>query len=365
VADPSLTVRLHQISPIPLAVEFACAKGDVVAIFGASGSGKTTILRSIAGLYRPSDAKVRAGAQVWTDTNRQLFEPPHRRRVGFVFQEYALFPHLTAAGNVMAALTDRPRPGRRARAEAILEQVHLSGRADRRPGQLSGGERQRVALARALAREPAVLLLDEPFAAVDRAVRRHLQNEIDQIRRTLDIPLVLVTHDLEDVVRLATDVLILEKGKSVAVGRLAAVMSRPDLGWLRRGAGLGSVIDAVAARIHGSRGLVEFTAGEQTILAAARGVSVGAAVRLRIPAREVILASGQPEGLSVHNTLAATVMALHADPAFDHVIVQLDIGGVVLLAEVTGDAVGRLGIEPGRHMYALVKSVSVEVAQMG
>jgi molybdate transport system ATP-binding protein len=142
-------------------------------------------------------------------------------------------------------------------------------------------------------------------------------------------------------------------------------MSRPDLGWLRRGAGLGSVIDAVAARIHGSRGLVEFTAGEQTILAAARGVSVGAAVRLRIPAREVILASGQPEGLSVHNTLAATVMALHADPAFDHVIVQLDIGGVVLLAEVTGDAVGRLGIEPGRHMYALVKSVSVEVAQMG
>ena len=212
VADRRLSVNLRQPGPIPLDVEFACDPGDVLAIFGPSGSGKTTILRTIAGLYRPAHASVRSGAETWTDTVTGTFAPPHRRAVGFVFQEYALFPHLTAVGNVMTALGHRPRAERRARAEALLNLVHLSGQMTRRPHELSGGERQRVALARALAREPAVLLLDEPFAAVDRTVRRRLQDEIDELRRTLDMPLILVTHDFDDVVRLATHVLILEQG---------------------------------------------------------------------------------------------------------------------------------------------------------
>src|SRR4029450_9931142 len=175
----------------PLEVEFACGPGDVLAIFGPSGSGKTTILRTIAGLYRPAHASVRSGAESWTATTTELFPPPHLRAVGFVFQDYALFPHLTAAGNVITALGHRPRAERRERAESLLSLVHLSDKADRRPGELSGGERQRVPLARALAREPAVLLLDEPFAAVDRRVRRSLQEEIDGLRRTLDMPLIL------------------------------------------------------------------------------------------------------------------------------------------------------------------------------
>ena len=220
----------------------------MLAIFGPSGSGKTTILRTIAGLYRPAHATVRSGNETWTDTATGIFAPPHRRAVGFVFQDYALFPHLTAAGNVITALGHRPRAERRSRAEALLHLVHLSGKIDRRPHELSGGERQRVALARALAREPAVLLLDEPFAAVDRKVRRRLQEEIDSLRRTLDMPLILVTHDFDDVVRLATHVLILEQGKSVASGAVATLMSRPDLSWLREAVGLGSVFDAVVGR---------------------------------------------------------------------------------------------------------------------
>jgi molybdate transport system ATP-binding protein len=362
VPDRRLSVALRQPGPITLVdVEFTCNPGDVLAIFGPSGSGKTTILRSIAGLYRPADGLVRSGDETWTDTAAGVFEPTHRRRVGFVFQEYALFPHLTAAGNVIMALGHLPRPERRARAEAWLDRVHLSGRRGDRPDQLSGGERQRVAIARALARDPDVLLLDEPFAAVDRPVRRRLQDEIDTLRRTLDLPLVLVTHDFEDVVRLATDVLLLERGRQVAWGPIEAVMSRPDLSWLRDGVGLGSVFDATVARAHPDRRLVELAFDGGTLLSAERDISVGATVRVRVPAREVILATSVPEGLSLHNVLAGRVSAVEMDAASDHAIVQLAVGGVRLLAEVTRDAVTRLGIIEGTPLMALIKAVSLEV----
>ncbi len=361
VVDRRLSVTLRQSSPIPLDVDFACDPGDVLAIFGPSGSGKTTILRTIAGLYRPAHASVRSGAESWTDTTTELFTPPHRRAVGFVFQDYALFPHLTAAGNVITALGHRPRAERRERAESLLSLVHLSDKADRRPRELSGGERQRVALARALAREPAVLLLDEPFAAVDRKVRRSLQEEIDGLRRTLDIPLILVTHDFDDVVRLATHVLILEQGKSMANGAVPSLMSRPDLSWLREAVGLGSVFDAVVGRTYPARGLVELTFNGGTLLAADQRVATGTAVRLRIPAREVILATAPPEGLSLHNVLTGSVTAIHDDPAFDHAIVQVTVGRVPLLAEVTRDAIVRLHVTEGMRLHVLVKSVSIEV----
>jgi len=261
----------------------------------------------------------------------------------------------------MTALGHRPQHERRDRAEALLSLVHLTERSGRRPQELSGGERQRVALARALAREPSVLLLDEPFAAVDRTVRRRLQDEIDQLRRTLDIPLILVTHDFEDVVRLATHVLLLERGKSVAAGALNTLMSRPDLSWLREAVGLGAVFDASVARRWPERGLIELAFEGGTLLAADRDFATGTTVRVRIPAREVILATREPEGVSLHNVLSGTVSAIHADPAFDHVIVQVAVGRVLLLAEVTRDAIGRLGLAAGMRVHALIKSVSIDL----
>jgi len=361
VPEHRLAVSLRQQGPIPLDVEFTCDPGAVLAIFGPSGSGKTTILRSIAGLARPAHARVQSGGDTWTDTEAGVSWPPHRRAVGFVFQEYALFPHLTALGNVMTALGHRPRAERRARAEELLDLVHLAGHASRRPHELSGGERQRVALARALAREPAVLLLDEPFAAVDRSVRRRLQNEIDSLRRTLRVPLILVTHDFEDVVRIATHVLLLEHGRTIAYGPLSTLMSRPDLSWLREAVGLGSVFEATVSRVDLGRGLVELAFDGGTLLAPAQHLTAKTVVRVRVPAREIILATTAPTGLSLHNVLSGTVSEIHADPAFDAVMVQLTVGRILLLAEVTRDAIDKLDINVGRRLHALIKSVSIEL----
>jgi molybdate transport system ATP-binding protein len=364
VPDRRLSVSLRQSAPIPLDVEFTCGPGEVLAIFGPSGSGKSTILRSVAGLYRPAHASVHCADEVWTDTAGATFTPPHRRAVGFVFQEYALFPHLTAVGNVMAALGHRPKSLRRADAESLLALVHVTAQMSRRPHELSGGERQRVALARALARQPKVLLLDEPFAAVDRSVRRRLQAQVDRLRQRLDIPLVLVTHDFDDVARLATHVLLLEQGRNVASGPLAELTSRPDLTFLRDAVGLGSVFDAVTSRPDPDRGLLELTFDGGTLLAPMRDIPVGIGVRVRIPAREIILATSPPNGLSVHNVVPCTVSALHAEENLDQVVVQIAVGNLRLLAEVTRDAVARLRIAVGLRLYALIKSVSVDLQAM-
>jgi molybdate transport system ATP-binding protein len=363
VRERRLSVVLRQAEPIPLDVEFTCDPHQVLAIFGPSGSGKTTILRSIAGLYRPQLARVHSGEQAWVDSSSGVSVPPHRRAVGLVFQEYALFPHLSALGNVMTALGHRPRAERRHRATALLELVHLTTRMSSHPHELSGGERQRVALARAIARDPAVLLLDEPFAAVDKAVRRFLQDEIDALRRTLDIPIVLVTHDFDDAVRLATHMLVVEHGRGVAYGSLSQLTSRPDVAFLRDAVGLGSVFDAIVTRVDAERGLATLSFHGGELFVPARAGITGAAVRVRIPAREVILAVGPPQGLSLHNVLVGSIAAIQTEPTSDSVIVRIQVGGEFVLSEVTRDAVTRLQLAVHQRVCALIKSVSIEVQQ--
>ncbi len=219
-----LRVNITLNNPTQLDVELSCEPGQMLALVGPSGSGKSTTLRCIAGLQKPSSGVIEGGGQCWFDSQQRLALSPQQRRVGIVFQDYALFPHLNVADNVRLALDSHMDASV---VEQLLVQVHLSGLASRYPAQLSGGQQQRVALARALARNPNVLLLDEPFSAVDKVTRRKLYLELHALRQQLAMPVILVTHDLDEAAMLADQMCVIHQGITLQQGTIDEVMQRP------------------------------------------------------------------------------------------------------------------------------------------
>lgn len=349
----TLSVRLRAEGPIALDVAFAVAPGELLALVGHSGSGKSTILRSIAGLWTPTEARVSAGGAVWVDTGAGVNLPAHRRHVGIVFQSYALFPHMSAAQNVLAAMA---KPDLR-EAGRLLDLVNLDGLGDRKPAELSGGQQQRVALARALARKPAVLLLDEPFSAVDRATREKLHAEIIALRGHLKMPVVLVTHDMNEAQLLADRMLVIDKGRAVREGTTAQVMA--DAGALRA-MGIREVAALLPAVIVGAEedGLTRLDSATGPIFLPGVQGAPGTRLRVRIMAHEVILSRARPEGLSAQNILPAVVTAIQQGdgPA---VTVHLAMGETEILARITRRAAVEMDLKPGESVHAVLKAMSV------
>ncbi|MFD0981426.1 molybdenum ABC transporter ATP-binding protein [Tropicimonas aquimaris] len=352
-----LRVEVRAEAPIPLDLAFEVGQGELLALVGPSGSGKTTTLRAIAGLWQPAAGRVTVGGAVWLDTVRGLSLPPHRRRAGVVFQSYALFPHMSAAGNVAAAIDDLPRDARRAEAERLLGLVHLDGLGDRLPAELSGGQQQRVALARALARKPEVLLLDEPFSAVDRATRERLHEELVALRRHLAMPVVLVTHDIGEAQLLADRMLVLDRGRSIANGSTAEVMSDPAA---LRQLGLREVAAMLSARFVAQEedGTSRLDSAGGPIWLPRIEAEPGQRLRMRILAHEVILSRSHPEGLSAQNILEGRVAAVTPGDG-PGVMVRVAIGEDELLARVTRRAIASLALAPGDTVFAILKSMSV------
>ena len=282
----ALSVRLRQSAPVPLDVSLACRRGELLALSGPSGSGKTSVLRIVAGLQRVADGRIDCGPVRWLDTASGKAVPARTRRVGFVFQDYALFPHLDARRNLTLAMGHLPARERSARADALLERVNMQGLGERRPSALSGGQRQRVALARALARDPDVLLLDEPFSAVDQQTRRRLYRELARLRASLDIPMILVTHDLTEVQQLADSLSLMHRGATLQHGAVDAVVRRPANRLAARLLGHQNLFRA--RRLPDEGRFARYRVGETTLLAPADGLAPGRAATLLLSAATLL-----------------------------------------------------------------------------
>ena len=353
----ALEVMIRAAAPIPLDVSFAVEAGELMALVGHSGSGKSTILRAISGLWRPSHGRIRVNGAAWLDTEAGIDLVSHRRRVGIVFQSYALFPHLSAEANVATAIDHLSGPQRREEARRLLALVNLEGLEARRPAELSGGQQQRVAVARALARQPDALLLDEPFSAVDRATRESLYTEISALRAHLSMPVILVTHDMDEATMLADRMLVIERGRTLREGTSAEVMFDATvlhaLGIRDAGATISAVVSAQEAD-----GLTRLDSSAGPIWLPRIEGEAGTRVRVRVSAHEVLLARTQPVGLSAQNILPATVehIAFGDGPG---ALVRLRAGDEILLARVTRRAVEAMALVPEMRCFAVLKSMAV------
>ncbi len=327
----------------------------VTALFGPSGSGKSTLLRLIAGLEKAGDGHLALGEAVWQDANN--FVPTHARPLGYVFQDAWLFPHLDVQRNIEYGLRRIPPTSRRVSLEGIIDLLGIASLMQRMPDRLSGGERQRVAIARALAVSPSLLLMDEPLAALDQARKQEVLPYLERLHDALEIPVLYVSHAIDEVARLADHLLVLDAGRIVAQGSPAELMARVDLP-LARGDEAGALIEATVAGHDDTYQLtdVAFPGGQMSLPRQAAGI--GQQVRMRVLARDVSITLAAQTGTSIINILPATVTHI-AEATPSQSLAGLDLGGTSILARITHKSVDALGLKPGLAVYAQIKGVAI------
>jgi molybdate transport system ATP-binding protein len=355
----SLSVRLrHKFPTAQMDMTFAVPSPGVTVLFGPSGAGKTTIILAAAGLLRPDECRIEIGGVLMADTATGLWLPPERRRAGLVFQDAKLFPHMSVATNLRFGMRRAP-PGT-VQFDDVVELLGIADLLDRRPHTLSGGQRQRVAIGRALLAQPHLLLMDEPLASLDAERKAEILPFLTRLKTALQLPVLYVTHDLDEVARLADSMVLIEAGRVVGFGPVAEVASSADLPLALRD-DAGALLECRVARHDGPRELTLLDAGGTTFWVPLLDLALGGECRIRIPAREVILAGKAPESISLHNVIAGNVRKLTADPARRAVMVEIALPNGALLARVTPDAIARLGLSQGSAVLALIKSTSIEV----
>ena len=351
----ALTKRL---GAFVLDVRFELPTPGVAALFGPSGCGKTSTINLLSGLTVPDRGRIVLDGEVLLDTDRHIDVPAERRRIGYVFQDTRLFPHLTVAGNLQYAERRAAGPSF-VSFERVSSLLDLGALMRRRPHHLSGGERQRVAIGRALLSQPKLLLLDEPLASLDRERRDEVLPYLELLRDQLAIPMVYVSHQFEDVLRLATHIVLLQSGTVAAQGEIGAMSTDRRLRSLIGPDAVGAVIDGIAIEEDAANGMRKLGVGRGELRVLADGkMALGTKVRVQLLARDLIVSTQKPAHLSVRNVLEGVVTSIDEDIAHSD-LVSIDIGGALVMARITQAATRELSLAPGKPVWALVKSVSL------
>ena len=358
----SLAVSLrHQFGPVDLDITFEAPKG-VTVLFGRSGSGKTTIVNTVAGLFKPDQSRVSLNGTLLGETPSGLFQPPHKRRLGYVFQDARLFPHLSVRTNLAYGQWFAGKRLPKAEQDKLVDMLGLGPLLDRRTTMLSGGERQRVALGRALMASPQMVLADEPLAALDAQRKAEILPYFERLRDEAEVPILYVTHAAAEVARLATSVVVLDDGKVVRQGPAVEVLADPMV--TPTGArAAGAVMETRIAKHHDD-GLTELNAGGVPLYLPRVTGKVGDPLRVRIAASEVILSRQRPEGLSALNILPGVIDQLRSGDG-PGAIASLTTPAGPLLARITLRSAQALGITPGADCFAVVKTVSIAPEDVG
>ena len=340
-----------------LEVDLRLPGRGVTILFGASGCGKTTLLRCLAGLEPAARGHLSINGEVWQDAASGRFLPPHRRAIGYVFQNAALFPHLNVRQNLDYGQRRVPKEDRRIAFDQAVDLLGIRPLLERRPARLSGGERQRVGMARALLTSPRLLLMDEPLASLDMGLKREILPYLERLHDELEIPVVYVTHSPDEMARLGDFLVLMERGRVRGQGPLPMMLG--DLAMLSAFAEEpGVVFEAVVAGHDTENGVtrLEFAGGQ--LIVPLRGEPVGRRVRCRIVPSDVSLSLTRAVDCSILNILPATVAETGPVAETGQVIVRLDAGGVPLLARITRLSCGRLNLKPGQPVFAQIKAVA-------
>ncbi|MCW7541975.1 molybdenum ABC transporter ATP-binding protein [Aquabacterium sp. A7-Y] len=349
----------RRLGRLQLQVQARLPLQGVTAVWGPSGSGKTSLVNAVAGILRPDSGRISIGPRVYFDAARRIDLPMEQRGIGYVFQDARLFPHLSVAGNLRYGLKRCGARGLGVGFDAVVEVLGIAALLQRRPASLSGGERQRVALGRALLRQPALLLMDEPLAALDAARKDEVLPYIERLCREFRLPVLYVSHSMDEVTRLAQHLLILHEGRSVACGDLIELMSRAEhaalLGRFEEGAVLPCEVSAHDP--HYRLSTLRFADGELRV--PLLQVPLGTRVRARLRARDVALALAPSDTLSISNQLPGHIEALDAGEG-PYLDVTVNLGSTRVRALITRESRDRLGLRPGRPVWALVKSVALD-----
>jgi molybdate transport system ATP-binding protein len=336
----------------------------IVALFGRSGAGKTTVVNAISGVVRPSRGRIAIGGRVLFDSAAGIDVPPERRRVGYVFQDALLFPHMSVRGNLAYGESLTPPAERFIERDRVLDLLGLRAMLDRGTGELSGGERQRVAIGRALLSSPRILLMDEPLASLDAARRAEILQYVELLRDALGLPMVYVSHAIEEVTRLADHLVLIADGRSIVEGPAAEVLGRPELRPLTGRHEAGAVIETRVARHDEAFGLSILAFADGELVLPNVDALPGEPVRARIRARDVALALEPPRRASMQNVLPAQIVRV--SEAFGAIVdVELLMGSTPLVARITRKAATELALAPGMTVYALVKAVSIDRRSVG